>query len=178
MEPEPWFRHPCLHMSDAVIPSNDAFVGATQPLILDFDTFYAEQYRRMVRLAFVLVDTHEEAEEVVQDAFVAIVNRFARLDNPAAYLRRCVLNRAGQLLRRRRILRRQPEIRIEDSELGFNHLVDAVRRLPNRQRSVVVLRFEGQLTDAEIAETLRMPIGIVKSTLHRAIARLRLEVET
>ena len=132
----------------------------------------------MVRLAFVLVDTHEEAEEVVQDAFVAVFARFTRLDNPAAYLRRCVLNRARQVLRRRRLVRRRPELSAEEYGLAFNHLLDAVRRLPYRQRSVVVLRFEGQLTDAEIAETLRMPIGTVKSTLHRAIARLRLEVET
>ena len=67
--------------------------------------------------------------------------------------------------------------RIDDSALGFNHLLDAVRRLPHRQRSAVVLRFEMQLTDAEIAESLRMPIGTVKSTLHRALARLRTEVE-
>lgn len=148
------------------------------PVMLDFDTFYAAQYRSMVRLAFVLVDTHEEAEDVVQDAFVALCGRFARLDNPSAYLRRCVLNRARQILRRRRVMRRQPDLRVEDSDLGFNHLVDAVRALPHKQRAVVVLRFEGQLSDAEIAETLRMPIGTVKSTLHRAIARLRLEVET
>jgi len=40
-----------------------------------------------------------------------------------------------------------------------------------------VLRFEIQLRDAEIASALRMPIGTIKSTLHRAITRLRLEVE-
>ena len=51
-----------------------------------------------------------------------------------------------------------------------------MRRLPARQRAAVVLRYELQLTDAEIAETLNVPIGTVKSTLHRAIARLRLEV--
>ena len=148
------------------------------PLLVDFETFYIAQYRSMVRLAFVLVDTHEEAEEVVQDAFVAVCGRFARLENPSAYLRRCVLNRARQILRRRRVVRRHPEIRVEDAELGFNHLLDAVRSLPHKQRAVVVLRFEGQLSDAEIAQTLRMPIGTVKSTLHRAIARLRLEVQT
>ena len=48
--------------------------------------------------------------------------------------------------------------------------------LPARQRAAVVLRYELQLTDAEIAETLKVPIGTVKSTLHRAIARLREEV--
>jgi RNA polymerase sigma factor (sigma-70 family) len=119
----------------------------------------------MVRLAFVLVDTQEEAEEAVQDAFAAVLPRFGRLDNPEAYLRLCVLNRCRQVLRRRRVVRRQPAPRIDDSALGFNHLLDAVRRLPHRQRSAVVLRFEMQLTDAEIAESLRMPIGTVNANV-------------
>ena len=62
------------------------------------------------------------------------------------------------------------------SELGFNHVLDAVRRLPARQRNAITLRYELQLSDAEIAETLGMPLGTVKSTLHRALARLRTEV--
>jgi len=58
----------------------------------------------------------------------------------------------------------------------YNHVIDAVRRLPAKQRAVVVMRYELQLTDAEIAETLKVPIGTVKSTLHRAITQLRQEV--
>jgi RNA polymerase sigma factor (sigma-70 family) len=142
-----------------------------------FDDLYRQRFEPMVRLAFVLVDTQEEAEEVVQDAFAALLTRFRRVDNPDAYLRRSVLNGARQVLRRRRIVRRQPEPLAETSALNFNHVLDAVRRLPHRQRAAVILRFEMQLSDAEIASVLRMPIGTVKSTLHRAIARLRLEVE-
>ena len=58
----------------------------------------------------------------------------------------------------------------------YNHVIDAVRRLPAKQRAAVVLRYEMQLTDSEIAETLKMPLGSVKSTLHRAIAQLRQEI--
>ena len=58
----------------------------------------------------------------------------------------------------------------------FNHVIDAVRRLPTKQRNVVVLRYELQLSDQEIADTLGVPLGTVKSTLHRALARLRTEV--
>ena len=93
------------------------------------------------------------------------------------YLRRSVLNGARQVLRRRRIVRRQPKPRAEHSTQSFNHVLDAVRRLPHRQRAAIVLRYEMQLSDAEIASALRIPVGTVKSTLHRAIARLRLEVE-
>ena len=59
---------------------------------------------------------------------------------------------------------------------GFNHVVDAIRRLPHQQRSMVVLRYDLQLTDAEIAKTLDVPLGTVKSTLHRALATLRKEI--
>ena len=58
----------------------------------------------------------------------------------------------------------------------YNHVIDAVRRLPAKQRAVVVMRYELQLTDAEIAETLKVPIGTVKSTLHGTITQLRQEV--
>jgi len=164
-------------MSDVAVPADGRqfeVVMAAQP---SFDDLYRERFAPMVRLAFVLVDTQEEAEEVVQEAFAALLTRFRRVDNPDAYLRRSVLNGARQVLRRRRIVRRQPEPRAEAATLDYNHVLDAVRRLPHRQRAAIVLRFEMQLSDAEIAKALRMPIGTAKSTLHRAIARLRLEVE-
>jgi len=164
-------------MSEVILPTDGISTVATEVVARSFDVLYRSRYGRMVRLAFILVDTQEEAEEVVQDAFAAVLPRFDRLDNPEAYLRLCVLNRCRQVLRRRRVVRRQPSPRVDDSALGFNHLLDAVRRLPHRQRAAIVLRFEMQLTDAEIAESLRIPIGTAKSTLHRALARLRTEVE-
>ncbi|MGZ4673111.1 MAG: sigma factor-like helix-turn-helix DNA-binding protein, partial [Ilumatobacteraceae bacterium] len=93
-----------------------------------------------------------------------------------AYVRASVLNGSRKVLRRRLLVRRQPSQTIDEGELVYNHVIDAVRRLPARQRNAVVLRYELQLTDVEIADTLNMPIGTVKSTLHRALARLRLEV--
>jgi RNA polymerase sigma-70 factor (sigma-E family) len=142
-----------------------------------FEALYEVQYRPMVRLAFVLVDTIEQAEEVVQDAFAAVYLRWSRLDNPGAYLRVSVLNGARKQLRRRRVARRAAMAEPEAGELGFNHVLDAVRRLPSRQRAVVVLRYELQLSEADIAHTLGIPAGTVKSTLSRALARLRQEVE-
>lgn len=142
-----------------------------------FETLYAAQYAPMVRLAHTLVDTRPRAEEVVQDAFAAVYERYDRLEHPDAYLRVCVLNNCRRVLRRRKLRRERPEpIAADDGELGFNHVVDAIRRLPHRQRSMVVLRYDLQLTDAEIAETLDVPIGTVKSTLFRALTALRQEI--
>lgn len=153
-----------------------ASVPAGRDADATFEELYAAQYAPMVRLAHTLVDTVPRAEEVVQDAFAAVYERFAQLDEPAAYLRVCVLNNCRRVLRRRMLRRRQPVGVAGDGELGFNHVVDAIRRLPVRQRSMVVLRYDLQLTDAEIAETLGVPVGTVKSTLHRAIAALREEI--
>lgn len=146
-----------------------------------FDTLYHREYHAMVRLATALVDYQEKAEEVVQEAFAQLYMRHAQIDNPVAYLRVSVLNGCRRALRRRRLARAFHATSQRDAEgsgeLGFNHLLDAVRRLPTTQRNAVTLRYELQLTDAEIANTLDIPLGTVKSTLHRALARLRTEVQ-
>jgi RNA polymerase sigma-70 factor (sigma-E family) len=150
---------------------------AARPAERGFEELYEVQYTPMVRVAHLLVDTVEQAEEVVQDAFAAVYLRWGRLENPGAYLRVAVLNGARKQLRRRRVARRAAVAPPEPHELEFNHVLDAVRRLPHRQRAVVVLRYELQLNEADIATTLGIPPGTVKSTLHRALARLREEVE-
>jgi RNA polymerase sigma factor (sigma-70 family) len=159
-------------MSDATVPRVRDVVTVTEP----FETLYQREFRPMVRLATALVDTPELAEEVVQEAFAALYLRYRVVTNPVAYLRVCVLNGGRKVLRRRRMVRRQPDLVEVYGELGFNHVLDAVRALPAKQRNVVVLRYELQLSDPEIAETLGIPVGTVKSTLHRALARLRTEV--
>jgi RNA polymerase sigma factor (sigma-70 family) len=154
-------------LSPAAVPHGD---------VITFETLYAGQYAAMVRLAYGLVDTRQQAEEVVQDSFAAVYERFHRLDNPEAYLRVTVLNGCRRVLRRRMLGRRQPVPPTEDGQLGASHVVDAIRRLPHQQRSMIVLRYDLQLTDREIAETLRVPIGTVKSTIHRALTELRKEL--
>jgi RNA polymerase sigma-70 factor (sigma-E family) len=159
-------------MSDATVPLVREPVTVNEP----FEVLYEREFRPMVRLATALVDAPDQAEEVVQDAFAALYLRYRLVENPEAYLRVCVLNGGRKVLRRRRLMRLQPAIAEDHGELGFNHVVDAVRRLPTKQRNVVVLRYELQLSDPEIAETLGIPVGTVKSTLHRALARLRTTV--
>ncbi len=153
--------------SAAAVPHRD---------VMTFEALYERQYPVMVRLAYGLVDTRQQAEEVVQDSFAAVYERFHRLDNPEAYLRVTVLNGCRRVLRRRMLGRRQPVPPIEDGQLGASHVVDAIRRLPHRQRSMIVLRYDLQLTDREIADALDVPIGTVKSTIHRALADLRREL--
>ena len=138
-----------------------------------FEALYARMFDRMRRLAFVLVDTEEQAAEVVQDAFAKLYPRYDRIRDPEAYVRVSVLNFGRRALRRRGLDRARVRPEPDAPASQHDHVLDAVRRLPTRQRDVVVLRYYLQLTDDEIASTLDMRLGTVKSTLHRARATLR-----
>jgi RNA polymerase sigma-70 factor (sigma-E family) len=142
-----------------------------------FEALFAQQYSGLVRLAVLLVDSTALAEEVVQDSFARVYERWDRIDDPGAYLRRCVVNRANDVLRRRRLERRTHE-RAELAEAARDeYLLDALGRLTPRQRAAVVLRFYDGRREAEIAAILGMKLGTVKSTLHRALVQLRTEIE-
>ena len=104
------------------------------------------------------------------------------LDRPEAYVRKVLVNRHRSLLRRAlleaRHARRTPA---EPGYLpagGEDGLVlwAAVRRLPPRQRAVLVLRYHDDLTEAEVARLLRLPLGTVKTLARRGLAKLRAEL--
>ncbi|WP_235504465.1 SigE family RNA polymerase sigma factor [Nostocoides sp. Soil756] len=150
---------------------------------------YAAHARGLVRLAWLLLHDEQDAEEVVQDAFVALHRRWGRLDDPAAaaaYLRRSVVNGARSALRRRGVRERyaaalaaervvvalSPSDTVVAAEQR-DQLVGALTRLPQRQREVLVLRYYLDLSEAEIADALGISPGSVKTHAHRGLAALR-----
>jgi RNA polymerase sigma-70 factor (sigma-E family) len=149
------------------------------------DELYAAHYRRLVRLSVLLVRDVETAEEVVQDSFVAMHGRWRTLRDPEkalAYLRQTVVNRSRSLLRRRGVEARHtpPAVRPhhgadEDALVSERRRVvlDALRELPDRQREVLALRYYLDLSEAEIASTLGISRGAVKSHASRGSAALR-----
>ncbi|MFJ2770513.1 sigma-70 family RNA polymerase sigma factor [Streptomyces sp. NPDC087300] len=149
------------------------------------DDLYHHRRLDLVRLALFLVDDLPTAEDVVQDAFAALFRRHgARLegvDEPEAYLRTSVVNRSRSVLRRRRTARahtpeREGHVPPVDEHvlLAEEHreVLEAVRRLTRRQREVLVLRYWSHLTEAQIAATLDLSRGAVKSTASRALDAL------
>jgi RNA polymerase sigma-70 factor (sigma-E family) len=143
-----------------------------------FDELFRRRYEPMVRVAFLLVGSRAEAEDVVQDAFARIEMRWARLENPEGYLHRCVVNRSNDVLRRRRIERRFLLLRRdESSELQADELGDALAALPPKRRAAVVLKYYAGLKEQEIADALGVRPGTVKSMVHRALAELREVIE-
>jgi RNA polymerase sigma-70 factor (sigma-E family) len=144
----------------------------------------------LVRLALLLVDDLPTAEDVVQDAFATLLRRhgshLADLDDPEAYVRTSVVNAARSVLRRRRTARayvpeRERHVPSADRSvlLAETHqeVIDALRRLTRRQREVLVLRYWSDLGEAQIAETLGISRGTVKSTASRALDALARQLD-
>ena len=153
---------------------------------------YSEHYRSLVRLAALLVRDIATAEEVVQDSFVAMHGGWRRLrDNEKAlsYLRQSVVNRSRSVLRHRVVVDRnapKPPPDMPSAEHGAitllerSAVVSALRTLPPRQREALVLRYYGDLSEAQIAGAMGISKGAVKSHTARAMIALRsvLERET
>ncbi len=149
------------------------------------EELYAAHYRRLVRLSMLLVRDPETAEEVVQDAFVAMHGRWRSLRDPdkaLAYLRQVVVNRSRSVIRRRVVAARHvPEVAPDrpgaDTDAADRErraqVLDAMRALPTRQREVIALRYYLDLSESQIAETLGISNGAVKSHASRAAAALR-----
>ena len=142
---------------------------------------YRDHRMRMVRLAVLLVDDPSTAEDVVQEAFTGLHRHWAGLRDEAAavaYLRTAVVNGSRSVLRRRRTARdyvppHQVNARSAESlaMLSAEHqaVVDALSTLPPRQREVLVLRYYGGMSEAEIADATGISRGTVKSTASRAL---------
>ncbi|MFD7624822.1 RNA polymerase sigma factor [Streptomyces sp. NPDC059851] len=139
----------------------------------------------MVRLAVLLVDDLATAEDVVQDAFTALYRRhgedIAEVDNALGYLRTAVVNTSRSVLRRRRTARAWTPPAVHDLPSAEEHVVldeahrevlAALARLTPRRRQVLVLRYWADLSEAEIAATLGISRGAVKSNASRALDAL------
>lgn len=151
------------------------------------ELLYAAHWRRLVRLAVLLVHDQGSAEEIVQDCFVAVHARWGRLHDPdraLAYLRQSVVNRSRSHLRHLAVVRRHAERAAPpDPVAGADHtahdaarrrtVLDALRGLPRRQREVLALRYYLDLSEAEIADALGISRGAVKSHASRGSAALR-----
>jgi RNA polymerase sigma factor (sigma-70 family) len=139
-----------------------------------FERLYLDRYESMVRLARVIVGVHAVAEELVQDSFVRLNTAWARVETPEAYLRTTVVNHCRNWLDRAQRERSQPVV-VEEVAMPpeYDETWRAVQRLAPRYRSVLALRFYADLAEADIARTLDISVGTVKSTIHRGLAKLR-----
>jgi RNA polymerase sigma factor (sigma-70 family) len=140
-----------------------------------FEAVYRADYARLVRAAHMLTGSNETAEEVVQEAFVALYPRFDTVAEPTGYLYRSVVNGCWARRRKRRVADRLGALRqpsaTESPEI--DEAWTALRRLSARRRMALVLRFYADLPLADIAEAMGCSTGTVKSLLHRGLAQLK-----
>lgn len=143
------------------------------------ETLFRAERLPMVRLATLMVGSRAIAEEIVQDAFATVSERWSNLDRPGAYLRTTVVNGCAQTLRRRSVEDQHRLVKLEPSADTPERLIElrsALDRLTDRQRIVVVLRYFADMQDDEIALTLDVKRSTVRSLTHRALAVLRREL--
>jgi RNA polymerase sigma-70 factor (sigma-E family) len=150
---------------------------------------YALHYRALVRLAAMLVRDTPTAEEVVQDAFVAMHGGWQRLretEKALAYLRQAVVNKSRSVLRHRQVVEKNLQTAPPDMPsaehgafvlLERSAVVAALRDLPDRQREAIVLRYYADLSEAEIAAAMGISRGAVKSHTARGMSALRTALE-
>ena len=137
-----------------------------------------------MKLAFVVCGDPEGAQDAAQEALIRVYQRWSRLDDPLAYARRTAVNATREDWRRDRradraqraveqLVARRESDHPQELVVQRDALMTALDVLPHAQRAVIVLRYGTQLSEAETASTLDIPIGTVKSRATRALARLR-----
>jgi RNA polymerase sigma-70 factor (sigma-E family) len=151
----------------------------------DFDDFVRENLDGLLRTAYLIAWDAKEAEDLVQECLFKVARRWGRIaamEQPLAYTRRVLIHLALRESGRR--ARRRAELAVTAADIGADaagltgldtreELFAALAALPPRQRTVIVLRYFLDLTEAETAKTLGCSTGTVKSNASKALAHLR-----
>lgn len=141
----------------------------------------------LLRMALMLTGNKQDAEDLVQAALAKTYLAWAKIQDRAAldqYVRRAMVNTQISWWRRRKLEEfptdELPDQAVDD-HAGASDRAEVVRRaldrLPERMRAAVMLRYFEDMTEPEIATALGISLGTVKSTVSRAVAKLRIDAE-
>lgn len=148
----------------------------------------AELYERnapgAIRLAYLITSDPDLAQDIAQEAFVRVAGRFAHLRSPDAfdsYLRRTVVNLCNSHFRHQRVVRaaldREGNLAtrmIDDPDVGLREeLRSALRHLPARQRTALVLHYYEDLSEEQLADAMRCSISAARALVSRGKQTLR-----
>jgi RNA polymerase sigma factor (sigma-70 family) len=154
--------------------------GKDQTVVVDasrldttLEAVYRTQWVRLARLGWLMTGSREDAEDIVQDAFVGLERAWAGVQSPGAYLHRSVVNLVRARARHREVTDRHPP---DEPAPILPPEIDETWRLllelPPRQRHAIVLRFYEDMSVEEIALHLECGSGTVKSLIHRGLRKL------
>jgi RNA polymerase sigma-70 factor (sigma-E family) len=176
--------HPDGSAGHASAPAGQRAAGIDDP---SFRDYVRARRRALLRTAYMLTGNRADAEDLVQAALAKTYLAWDRIEDRGAvdgYVRRAMVNTHISWWRRRRIEEfptdEIPDQAIADHSAGNDmqeSLRHAVDRLPQRMRAAVMLRYYEDMTEAEVAEVLGVSLGTVKSTVSRAVAKLRIDAE-
>lgn len=161
------------------------------------EVLYTETCQHMFFLAKSIVKSDEEAMDIIHDSYICVFQKLDNIKNAAgfkSYLRTTVANRCKNYLRKKKPLYLSDmtedgtELELEDTDgvipgelVGNEDVIECVRRvvesLPEEQRMCVILRYYDEMSLQEIADTLEVSLGTVKSRLSRASKKMRDEIE-
>ena len=158
---------------------------AGDALSRDFEDLFRDHYELIYRTAFSVTGSRQDAEDVLQTLFLRLLRRGQRPDlgtNPQAYLYRAAVNLSLNMVRARR--RHEPDgleqlpapVQTMDSNAGDEirrMLLEAIAQLRPRAVEILILHYEHEYSDAQIAKMLGTSRGTIAVTLYRARARLR-----
>jgi RNA polymerase sigma-70 factor (sigma-E family) len=147
----------------------------------EFAEYVAARLPSLLRFGYALTGNPHDANDLVQDALERVGVRWASIgrdgQNPDAYVRRVMVNARTSRWRRRRsetLVAEVPDTGVRTRDrFDDEPLWQALRELPPRQRAVIVLRYYENLSEAEIAATMGISTGTVKSQAARAMTALR-----
>ena len=152
-----------------------------------FREYVTARSQSLLRTAYLLTGNRADAEDLVQAALAKTYQAWDRIEDRQAldgYVRRAMVNTHISWWRRRRLdeypTDEIPDRAVADHAPGSDlqdTLRRAVDRLPQRMRAAVVLRYYEDMTEAEVADALGVSLGTVKSTVSRAVAKLRIDAE-
>jgi RNA polymerase sigma-70 factor (sigma-E family) len=151
-----------------------------------FRAFVQANGRTLLHAARLLTGDHHRGEDLVQSTLAKLYFRWDRVSDPLGYARQTMVTTHIDSARRRWWGERPTELLPDEpttpSEFAMTDERDELRRLLRslsaRERAAIVLRYYCDLSEAETAATLKLPVGTVKSTCARALARLRVEAGT
>jgi RNA polymerase sigma-70 factor (ECF subfamily) len=147
-------------------------------------TFLARDHGRVVRAVAAVCGSRDRAEDAVQDALVDVWTKNRQVDDLAGWVAAAAINRARSRWRTQAAERRafdrlaaQATTQVDHPALSFDgRVAQALRDLPRSQRSVVALHYLLDMSVADVAASLGMAEGTVKTHLHRARDTMRTEL--
>lgn len=147
-----------------------------------YSEFVVARQGRLRRAAYLMCGDVEQAEDLLQEALVALAERWESVEHPDAFVRRVIYRQRVSWWRRTRrevVVGQLPESGVDDGadrRARDAEVHEVLRALPPRQRAALVLRYFEDLTEAQTAEVMGVATGTVKSLSHQAVARMRAEL--